>query len=68
MRLRTLILAVLFTAPVWAMPETGLRISPGQTTLVVTDPQSDFLAEGGAAGEAVAAMVHAAEPWTRSRP
>ncbi len=57
MRLTTLILTVIFTARVWALPDTALRIIPGQTALVVTDPQSDLLAEGWA----VAAMAQPAE-------
>lgn len=57
MRRTTLILAVLFTAAVWALPDSGLRIIPGQTALVVTCPQNDFLAEGGAAREVVKASV-----------
>lgn len=53
MRRALILFGLLANAAAWALPETQVEIVPERTALVVTDPQNDFLAEGGAAWDVV---------------
>lgn len=68
MRLTTLIAAVLFTAPVRALPDSGLRIIPGQTALVVISPHYYPHDEGWRCGGLLEKLMHGIDMFERKGP